>query len=84
MEVTSPWMAMAAAWMPMGILYLLFYLIFVVPPLFLVRTPDMLKPVAAVVPLARSTPAGPQVPVLTGYVNTSHRYFRVVCAIFRC
>ncbi|MFI5078365.1 MAG: hypothetical protein ACHQRO_13535 [Vicinamibacteria bacterium] len=37
MEVTSPWMAMAAAWMPMGILYLLFYLIFVVPPLFLLR-----------------------------------------------
>ena len=37
MEVTSPWMAMAYAWMPMGILYLLFYLVFVVPPLFLLR-----------------------------------------------
>jgi hypothetical protein len=37
MEVTSPWMAMAYAWMPMGFLYLLFYLIFVVPPLFLLR-----------------------------------------------
>ena len=37
MQVTSPWMALAAAWMPMGILYLLFYLIFVVPPLFLLR-----------------------------------------------
>ena len=37
MEVTSPWMAMASAWMPMSILYLLFYLVFVVPPLFLLR-----------------------------------------------
>ena len=37
MVVTSPWMAMASAWMPMGILYLLVYLIFVVPPLFLLR-----------------------------------------------
>jgi len=37
MGVTSPWMVYAYAWMPMGILYLLFYLIFVVPPLFLLR-----------------------------------------------
>ena len=35
--VTSPWTAMLYAWMPMGILYLLFYLVFVVPPLFLLR-----------------------------------------------
>ena len=37
MPVTSPWMAMAYAWMPMGILYVLFYLVFVLPPLFLLR-----------------------------------------------
>jgi hypothetical protein len=35
--VTSPWMAMLYAWTPMGILYLAFYLVFVVPPLFLLR-----------------------------------------------
>jgi hypothetical protein len=35
--VTSPWAAMLYAWMPMGIFYLLFYVIFVVPPLFLLR-----------------------------------------------
>jgi hypothetical protein len=35
--VTSPWTAMFYAWMPMGILYLLFYLVFVIPPLFLLR-----------------------------------------------
>jgi hypothetical protein len=35
--VTSPWTAMMYAWMPMGILYLGFYLVFVVPPLFLLR-----------------------------------------------
>ena len=35
--VTSPWTAMMYAWMPMGILYLAFYLVFVVPPLFLLR-----------------------------------------------
>ena len=35
--MTSPWSAMMLAWMPMGILYLAFYLVFVVPPLFLLR-----------------------------------------------
>lgn len=35
--VTSPWSAMMLAWMPMGIFYLAFYLLFVVPPLFLLR-----------------------------------------------
>jgi hypothetical protein len=35
--VTSPWTAMLYAWMPMGVLYLLFYLVFVVPPLFFLR-----------------------------------------------
>jgi len=35
--VTSPWMAMLYAWTPMGLVYLLFYLVFVVPPLFLLR-----------------------------------------------
>jgi hypothetical protein len=35
--VTSPWMAMLYAWMPMGLLYVAFYLVFVLPPLFLLR-----------------------------------------------
>lgn len=35
--VTSPWTAMFFAWMPMGILYVAFYLVFVIPPLFLLR-----------------------------------------------
>ncbi len=35
--VTSPWLSMLYAWTPMGILYLAFYLVFVVPPLFLLR-----------------------------------------------
>jgi uncharacterized membrane protein YhaH (DUF805 family) len=35
--VTSPWMAMLYAWTPMGLFYLAFYLIFVIPPLFLLR-----------------------------------------------
>ena len=35
--VSSPWSAMMFAWMPMGILYVVFYLVFVVPPLFLLR-----------------------------------------------
>ena len=35
--ISSPWSAMMAAWMPMGIFYLGFYLLFVVPPLFLLR-----------------------------------------------
>jgi len=35
--VTSPLMAMLLAWMPLGIFYLGFYLLFVVPPLFLLR-----------------------------------------------
>jgi hypothetical protein len=35
--VASPWSAMMLAWMPMGIFYLAFYLVFVVPPLFLLR-----------------------------------------------
>ena len=35
--VSSPWSAMLFAWMPMGIFYLVFYLAFVVPPLFLLR-----------------------------------------------
>lgn len=35
--VTSPWSAMLFAWMPMGILYVAFYLVFVIPPLFLLR-----------------------------------------------
>ena len=35
--VTSPWLVYMYAWMPMGILYVLFYLVFVVPPLFLLR-----------------------------------------------
>jgi hypothetical protein len=35
--VTAPWMAMLYAWMPMSILYVGFYLVFVVPPLFLLR-----------------------------------------------
>ena len=35
--VTSPWLVMMYSWMPMGILYVLFYLVFVVPPLFLLR-----------------------------------------------
>ena len=35
--VTSPWLAMMYAWMPMGILYVAFYLVFVVPPLFFLR-----------------------------------------------
>jgi uncharacterized membrane protein YhaH (DUF805 family) len=35
--VTSPWTAMLYAWMPMGIFYLAFYLLFCVPPLFMLR-----------------------------------------------
>ena len=35
--VTSPWHAMMLAWMPLGVFYLAFYLLFVVPPLFLLR-----------------------------------------------
>ena len=35
--VTSPWHAMMLAWMPLGVFYLAFYLVFVVPPLFLLR-----------------------------------------------
>jgi hypothetical protein len=35
--VTSPWMGMLYAWMPMGLLYVVFYLVFVIPPLFLLR-----------------------------------------------
>lgn len=35
--VTSPWMAMLYAWMPMGFLYVAFYLVFVLPPLLLLR-----------------------------------------------
>ena len=35
--VTSPWMAMLYAWTPMGLFYLAFYLIFVIPPLLLLR-----------------------------------------------
>jgi hypothetical protein len=35
--VTSPWYAMFLAWTPMFLFYGLFYLVFVVPPLFLLR-----------------------------------------------
>jgi hypothetical protein len=35
--VTSPWLSMWYAWMPIGILYVLLYLVFVVPPLFFLR-----------------------------------------------
>jgi hypothetical protein len=35
--VTSPWLAMLYAWMPWYFLYGLFYLVFVVPPLFFLR-----------------------------------------------
>jgi hypothetical protein len=35
--VTSPWTAMMLAWMPLGVFYLAFYMLFVVPPLFLLR-----------------------------------------------
>ncbi|MEO5819305.1 MAG: hypothetical protein ABIT71_02270 [Vicinamibacteraceae bacterium] len=37
MEVVSPWTAMAFAWMPMFLVYALFYLVFCVPPLLLLR-----------------------------------------------
>jgi len=38
--VSSPWSAMMFAWMPMGIFYLVFYLVFVVPRVFKEATPQ--------------------------------------------
>ena len=35
--LSSPWGAMLFAWMPLGILYVAFYAVFVLPPLFLLR-----------------------------------------------
>jgi hypothetical protein len=50
--VTSPWSAMLFAWMPMGILYLAFYLVFGVPPLFLLRGRPLDEPTRAIWALA--------------------------------
>jgi hypothetical protein len=50
--VTSPWTAMMFAWMPLGIFYLAFYLVFVVPPLFLLRGRQLEQTAQAICALA--------------------------------